>query len=447
MKKVAVIGAGMAGAGAAWFLRKAGFEVTIFEASSEVGGRAKTYRGDGFHCNTGAGFFTSFYPLLRSLLKETGLESDIHEKPKAITLAKEGRHYTYKLDSFPSFLGIPFLSLGDKWRVMRLTIALTLKKKQLDLVNPEALAVHDLQSIADYATERLGKNAFEHLVRSAIEPYWYFSCEQASAAMLKGLQAHAPGARFFTLNSGMDSLARTMFKDMDLRLSSPISALSLPRSGGIGIEAPANPSLHFDAAVVATTASAAMQLLRPLGDRIPPPLSAFLSSQTYASNINAYFSVPKELVAEMSPQISPITSDNHGLAAIATHGARVDQNRRPGETMLGAWMLDNASRKLMDEAGRPAGEEAYKAYVLQEIWKTMRIYRNDLPEAVPPLGKLSIWREAIPIHAPGRYRLAADAWRAQKPPLVYAGDCMTTATMEGALTAGRRAAQILIDRL
>lgn len=43
-RRVAVIGAGIAGMGAAWALRRAGFDVHLFERRAELGGNAKTHR-------------------------------------------------------------------------------------------------------------------------------------------------------------------------------------------------------------------------------------------------------------------------------------------------------------------------------------------------------------------------------------------------------------------
>lgn len=42
--RVAVVGAGIAGCGAAWSLHRAGFEVELFEAKATIGGNAKTHR-------------------------------------------------------------------------------------------------------------------------------------------------------------------------------------------------------------------------------------------------------------------------------------------------------------------------------------------------------------------------------------------------------------------
>ena len=45
--KVAVVGGGIAGSGAAWSLKQAGHDVTIFEAEPALGGNAKTHEWEG----------------------------------------------------------------------------------------------------------------------------------------------------------------------------------------------------------------------------------------------------------------------------------------------------------------------------------------------------------------------------------------------------------------
>ena len=48
LRDLIVVGAGISGLTAAWSLKKAGMDVLLLEASSEVGGCARTERRDGF---------------------------------------------------------------------------------------------------------------------------------------------------------------------------------------------------------------------------------------------------------------------------------------------------------------------------------------------------------------------------------------------------------------
>ncbi len=50
-KKIAVVGAGIAGLVAALELNKVGMQVSVFEKSSGSGGRAKTTNRDSFNLN------------------------------------------------------------------------------------------------------------------------------------------------------------------------------------------------------------------------------------------------------------------------------------------------------------------------------------------------------------------------------------------------------------
>jgi oxygen-dependent protoporphyrinogen oxidase len=436
MKKIAVIGAGMAGAGAAWKLRRAGYAVTVFEKEAWAGGRAHTFRGEGFQTNTGAGFFTNFYPRFRQMLSEMKLEGDIVENPKVITLATPERLYDYKLDSVVSFLQMPWLSLVDKMRVINLTLGLTLRKGSLDLADVKTLVKRDRESIAEYARRKVGERAYQYLLRSMVEPYWYFSSEEVSASLLAGLQSRAAGARFFTLQNGVDQLAVRMMEEHTVHYSTSVDKIRGQANGQLLLHCNGHDSESFDGIVIATTASVAGKLISTAGAGPWGGLLGFLNSQQYAANINAYFMVPKALLNGFSPQTSPCGPGAYELAAVATHGSRIDPQIHPGKATLGVWLSDQASRSSMN-----LSDTEIAAY----MWELVRRYRPNFPSETPPMVQINRRTEAIPLHATGRYRQAADAWKAQRPPIVLAGDYLSTATMEGALNSGYLAAEILIN--
>ena len=50
---VVIVGASVAGLGAAWQLTRRGYDVTVFEAEQRAGGRVETVRDDGFALDVG----------------------------------------------------------------------------------------------------------------------------------------------------------------------------------------------------------------------------------------------------------------------------------------------------------------------------------------------------------------------------------------------------------
>jgi len=71
--KITVLGAGISGLATAYWLNKAGLDVTILEASIEPGGSMITRREDGFLIDYGANSGLDTTPLIGKLVAELGL--------------------------------------------------------------------------------------------------------------------------------------------------------------------------------------------------------------------------------------------------------------------------------------------------------------------------------------------------------------------------------------
>ncbi|KAJ8480759.1 hypothetical protein ONZ45_g15545 [Pleurotus djamor] len=80
-KKVTIIGAGVSGLCAGYELKRAGYDVTILEASSRVGGRVITFRdpafAPGLHAEGGAMRIPGDHFLLRQYISEFGLDNQL----------------------------------------------------------------------------------------------------------------------------------------------------------------------------------------------------------------------------------------------------------------------------------------------------------------------------------------------------------------------------------
>jgi protoporphyrinogen oxidase/GT2 family glycosyltransferase len=70
MKKIAILGAGIAGLSSGWLLKQRGIEFKVFEKQSNVGGLARSFVWNGFYCDFAAHrLFTTDENVLHELLK------------------------------------------------------------------------------------------------------------------------------------------------------------------------------------------------------------------------------------------------------------------------------------------------------------------------------------------------------------------------------------------
>jgi protoporphyrinogen/coproporphyrinogen III oxidase len=84
MKPVAIIGAGITGLTAAFYLKRAGVPVTLFEAGSLAGGVIQSLRKDGFLAESGPNTIFETSPKIAQLVRDAGLDSHkIGTDPKA----------------------------------------------------------------------------------------------------------------------------------------------------------------------------------------------------------------------------------------------------------------------------------------------------------------------------------------------------------------------------
>jgi oxygen-dependent protoporphyrinogen oxidase len=75
MKSVAIIGAGVAGLTAAFYLKRSGVPVTVFEAGGRAGGVIQSIRKEGFLAEFGPNTILETSPKIAQLVRDAGLES------------------------------------------------------------------------------------------------------------------------------------------------------------------------------------------------------------------------------------------------------------------------------------------------------------------------------------------------------------------------------------
>ncbi|HEY5231918.1 MAG TPA: protoporphyrinogen oxidase [Verrucomicrobiae bacterium] len=84
MKSVAIIGAGITGLTAAFYLKRKGVPVTVYEAGGRAGGVIQSVRNDGFLAESGPNTILETSPKIAQLVRDAGLETrKLNSNPKA----------------------------------------------------------------------------------------------------------------------------------------------------------------------------------------------------------------------------------------------------------------------------------------------------------------------------------------------------------------------------
>src|SRR5574339_1152217 len=153
--KIAIIGAGFGGMAAAYDLRKAGHEVTIFEAADFVGGLAAGFKEPGWDWSVEK-FYHHWFQSDRhmlGLIRELGWEEDVLFPRPLTVMYHKGKFYPF--DSILKALLFPGLGFGlDKVRfgLVGLYLRLTNNWRSLEKVTADA-----------WMLKWAGKNVYEKM--------------------------------------------------------------------------------------------------------------------------------------------------------------------------------------------------------------------------------------------------------------------------------------------
>ncbi len=149
-----VIGAGISGLCAAYWLKKAGFSVTVLEADSAPGGTMKTIREQGWLIESGPNSALDTTPLLDKLFRELG----IHDQRRDAN-DRGSKRYVVRNSSLHPLPMTPLSFLrSDLW---------SLRGKLRLLKEPFVGRARNEESIAGFVQRRLGREFLDY----AINPF------------------------------------------------------------------------------------------------------------------------------------------------------------------------------------------------------------------------------------------------------------------------------------
>ncbi|EST24904.1 FAD-dependent oxidoreductase [Streptomyces niveus] len=439
-ERTAVIGGGMAGCAAAKELIKAGREVVIFEAAAGLGGRARSWHRPEIEPSVGINlWFTSFYKLMFERIREYGLEDQLVEMSNNVIVVDKGQPAELLSDSLRSLLTYKHVGLRDRIGFLTGTMKETLKRKQLDIFDPVKLApFDDGTTAAEYARKSLSQRGFDNLLRPEIESFWLWRCEDVSAAHVRAMQAQVAGAKFYVFRNGMEVIAERNAEGADIRLEHEVTDLQVT-DGRVHITArSADGESHaevFDDVVVATTAPVAAKLTAALpNDIVGRDTREFLETQVYEPALSVSYLVDFSSMPSEA-HIVAAGADDPPVKTIITFPRKVKdaQGRSVDKHLAFVYPGRAETRRLL--AMTPEEQYAETTRLVTKLWP-------DFPADAEPF-EIAVRPHAMPLPAPGRYRMSARVIGLQHAPVVFAGDYFTAPISEAAMLSGIRAAEKL----
>lgn len=159
---VAIIGGGPAGLTAAYVLSKAGRSVEVFEASSAVGGMAKTISLWHQLVDLGPHRFFCDDPRVNRLWLEL-IGKDYRMVQRLTRIYYKNKFFHYPLKPFNALFGLGF------WTSVQCVLSYLLERTKTQV---------QVQTFEQWVTQRFGKKLFQIFFKSYSEKLWGISCSE-----------------------------------------------------------------------------------------------------------------------------------------------------------------------------------------------------------------------------------------------------------------------------
>ena len=441
--RVAIIGAGIAGLGAAYALKKHGSAPMLFEAGDEVGGRCASEEIDGFRIDKGADFFCSSYDVVFRILQE--LRLPLVRSKMRLGWRRDGRWVTSTpglsvgnlVRNLPAARALGFLSPGALWPAQKLFSELFRQSDEyLNFASDSRLIDLDADESFDEYLDRLGiserlKVTFRgflemtmgHVERSGQA----YMRTYLSEMLLKADQLYVPEQGAGALSHGLAGACSDC-----IRLNTPVRRVIVGREGRVTGVVTDDGAIEADAVICAVPATKVRAIIPDLSDDMLQTLDGVV----YSTGCRVVVGLDR----------SPLPPGWHGVLypeddtpLLLDRSINLPTCAPPGKSTLDLLVgrdrakelipLDDGEikRRLLNDARRkpPPGS----ALPADDEGLFTRVYR---------------WPEAVCMGAPGMFTAIADIrnrLRRDVGNLFLAGDYTRVPSVNGALGSGVEAAE------
>lgn len=289
MKSAIVIGGGISGLTAAWWLQRAGIDVTILERESRAGGTMRTMHEKGWLIETGPNSSLETTPLFSEMFKELGiLDQRVYADGKANKryILRNGNLHPLPM-SPGAFFSSSLWSTAGKLRLLK---------------EPFVGRAEKEETIAEFVERRLGREFLDYAINPFVAGVYAGSPEQLSVraafpklyaleekygGLIKGMIRGAKErkkraekakdrAQMFSFISGMETFPKAIASSLGNRVRTNVNVVKIERRSGYFVtfkDSSGTMTMGADAVIIATPSEAAASLAGMLAPALAPVLS------------------------------------------------------------------------------------------------------------------------------------------------------------------------------
>ncbi|QFT88282.1 Protoporphyrinogen oxidase [Bacillus sp. THAF10] len=460
-KRVVIIGGGITGLSAAYYLQKESkeknlnIEITLIEASNRLGGKIQTVKKDGYIIERGPDSFLERKKSAGRLVKEVGLENQLvnNATGQAFILLKGELHRMPEgaVMGIPTKLS-PFVTTGLFSPIGKIRAA-------ADLILPAYKSEGKDQSLGSFFRRRLGDEVVENLIEPLLSGIYagdidklslqstfpqFQQVEEKYRSLILGIKqttpkqpAHKKKGMFQTLRGGLQMLVGAIEDKLNqVKILKAVKVDTLKKNGdGYRLSLSNSKTIDCESVIVATPHHTIGNMMKDIDYLAPLQQMNSTSVATIAMAFDA--SALKKDIDGTGFVVSR-NNDYTITACTWTH------KKWPHTTPKGKVILRCYVGRVGEEAIVDQSDEEIKKVVLDDLNKIMKI------DAEPDFSIVTRWKEAMPQYAVGHkemLRQISERLATDMPGVYLAGSSFEGVGLPDCIDSGEAAVKAVLQTL